>query len=215
VRYSDPSGHLVEDPNRCVSFCTHPFSQPPQPPPPPFDLRTYLPGWENREQVSESLSALVVVVDVGETGVSLVGIGVEVVCSVTACALADAVEPVIPPPFESIGLGIAAYNELRVDQIEYSLSAIGLLSTIGADIYGENSYIDTTTGDLVIGQDTLVGTTFLLANYQIGEAFLDTGINLVELIYDYNRFRGNIPAQTELRVNFTKSGYFDLRVRDP
>jgi hypothetical protein len=166
--------------------------------------------WEHRENLSQRLSAFALVTDYAQLGVSGIGVIVEVVAIPTVGTVADAAEPVIPPPIEAIGTGIAVYKGSGLDQIEAGLSFWGFLATIGSDIFAGNSYIDANDGiEFIIGQDTVVSAASFLLSASVPEAFTDASVNVGTTYYDHNRLTGNIPRVFQVRFDVDAGIYSD------
>ncbi|MCP4368626.1 MAG: RHS repeat-associated core domain-containing protein [Deltaproteobacteria bacterium] len=206
LKYVDPSGHQGCD--EAVEDCAS-SNQDDQ----LNDDGRDIPGWEHREEISDAFAKLAIGADYVETGVSTIGIFVEVGCAVTACAAVDALDPIGPPIIESAALGIAAYNEFSLNGLEQAASSFGFGATILADVYGENTFFEQETGDLIIGQDTSMAFSALMANTVVAEAFIDTAINFGELSYDRGRYYGNIPDKFQTRI--TRGGAIDVDLFPP
>lgn len=149
----------------------------------------------SRQDVSQFFSVVALGSDYLQTGISGIGIAMEAIAGLGG----DTLDPVGPPIIETIVVGVKSYGE-TIDPIETSFSAIGFASTAVSDAFAGNTYIDTETKELVIGQDTYVSSLSLYLSAHSPEAILDTGINVATTFYDFNRFNGKIPTIMEIRL---------------
>ena len=93
-----------------------------------------------------------------------------------------------------------------VDPVENVVSWIGAGFVISADFFSGGSNYDFQTGELIMGQDTIVlGSTATIGQFA-GDAKMmgptyDTIINLAVNTYDVARLSGNVPTWAEIRVD--------------
>jgi WXG100 family type VII secretion target len=133
---------------------------------------------ESVQTLVTTLGVISVAADTIATSLSAAGTIVEV-----GLALVDG-----PAPVGDV-VGLAGYYTV-INPIENTVSTIGLGSTVISDVIQGNTYVDTNSLELVIGQDTLVGGAGFLVGLAT-EGIVDTGLNAAMLIYDTRSLTGD------------------------
>jgi RHS repeat-associated protein len=135
---------------------------------------------ESYDMVNGWFNIATIMLDTGELIVSMIGAGVEL----SLALIGEAVTPV-PGADGAVGgaAGVALYSTV-LNPIEDIFGWLGLMVEFGQGIYNGENYIDETTGEIVIGQDTTTELLFNVAGQLTPEATVDSVINFTSLVYD-------------------------------
>jgi hypothetical protein len=166
-----------------------------------------------RSDVSAILSATATGLDFLNFGISGTGIGVEVL----AAAGVEIADPTLGGgTLVGFGGGVVFYN-LILNPIENRLSGLAAFLVAASDLAAENTYIDSATGELVVGQDTFVSlASVLIGNTKLTpEAISDAIANLRVMGYDTWRLGGYLPAAMEIRIGRNQSIGWYMRATAP
>jgi RHS repeat-associated protein len=163
--------------------------------------------------VSAMLSATATSLDYLNFALSAAGVGVEAL----ATAGVEFVDPTIGGGTLAGFAGGAKLYNLALNPIENRLSALAALFVAASDLAAENTYIDSATGELVIGQDTTVSiVSILFGNTALTpEAISDTTFNLILMAYDTWRMGGHVPTFMETRIGQSQNGIWYTRPTAP
>ena len=203
LRYVDPTGHQGEPPGDYDRWN------------PELRLAIALDATPGRETspplqvVSTGLDHAGLVLDCIESAISLAGATGQGTVTLGGAALAQ----LEPTPFGEggavlVGVGIS----VPADALEDIPGSFGVLLDALGDWAGGNTYWDSSTNELVIGQDTLLSGGTQLADFLIPSSVADVFLNGSELGYDLAKVRGKTAAFMEFRTPFDlESGLPDLR----
>ena len=98
--------------------------------------------------------------------------------------------------------GGAAFYNATLNPIENTVSTWAALLVVASDIIAENSYYDSDTRELIVGQDTAVSITSLAFGntFLTPEAITDSAFNFILLAYDTGRMANKVPTFMEIRI---------------
>jgi len=189
LRYTDPTGHMV-DPGGPTGK--------PKKKPPPGEPGVPVPEWSKNMAKGCGIGALIA----DSTTLAISGGGALVELSGFAAGL---IEP-SPGGGETVGtLGGVSFYYIVMNPVENLVSSGGTLLTATGDVFSGYTYFDIESGELVIGQDTMVSSGALaIGNQPILplEGGLDTVVNTLVVVYDAGRMGERIPTVMETRVGF-------------
>jgi RHS repeat-associated protein len=142
--------------------------------------------------LGKSLSAAGAAVDMFSTAIS--GAGISLQLGTTGLA-----GPIGPDD----ALAHLAYP-LVLDRLENAVSWIGSGFTVAADLASGGSNINFQTGEVIVGQDSIVllitsGVGNYTGSVPVAGPSLDTAVNLTVNAYDIGRLSGHIPTVMEFR----------------
>jgi hypothetical protein len=193
--YTDPSGHCIPD-----------YNCPGDTPFPPSEPGKHVSG--AREKLAGLCDVIATGLDFGALTVSASGAALE--------GAAFLVGGVDPAPFEEGGAVVLYW--LLMNPLENMISSGGAGAAALGDWLGGNSYFDSETGEIVIGQNTMVSWAALVLGNQSFiplEGVGDTIVNFPLVVYDLGRLAEGIPSVVETRIGFNldRGGlYMDLVV---
>jgi hypothetical protein len=78
------------------------------------------------------------------------------------------------------------------DVIEAAVSLLSAALVVGADVSGDRTGYDPTTGAYVVGADSIIATSTAVAGGLTPEPLTDVVINVEVVVYDWLRFGGVI-----------------------
>ncbi|HIE57811.1 MAG TPA: hypothetical protein EYP88_06240 [Anaerolineales bacterium] len=106
-----------------------------------------------------------------------------------------------PTPFgEGAAVLVAWAVSMSADKFEDIFGSFDVALNIFGDIIGGNTYRDTSTNELVIGQDTLLTALEQSVDFAIPGAWADLVLNAGGTAYDLSKVKGWLPDLLEMRI---------------